>query len=191
MRYILAVYLLCSFQSTYADTVTGTFQGIADIEIQQYVRGQQVGSTIDYKGVSSILNFTITANGEIGGGLFSFSLINNIFSMDSTKPDYLYNIAPQNPEYTAFIANDFASGNMNSSVYHLWWLEAGVTLTGEYIDTSNVLVTANYIYQPWDSNDTGQTYTVSFTTVPEPSSIVLWVTGLLIIWSARCISSKK
>lgn len=206
MRYVLVMCLLCSFQSTYAGTVTGTFQGIADIEVQQYVLGKQVGPTVDYKGVVSTLNFTITANSQIGNGPFQFDLTNNIFSLDSTNPDPIYRISPENPLFLiTFItdgipgqSSDLASGSINTSIYHLWYLEAGVSLTdptGEYIgngDTSNVLVTANYIYQPFDSNDTGQTYTVSFTnSVPEPSSIVLWVTGLLIIWSVKCISSKK
>jgi hypothetical protein len=210
--------------SSRAGTVSGTFGGIADIEVQQFVRGQQVGPTVNYQAVPSTLNFTITANSEIGSGPFQFSLTNNVFSLDSSKPDPLYNVIPQDPFYLTFITDgvpgqskDLASGDVTSSVYHLFGFQAGVALTdptGQYIgpngngDPAGVLVTAEYVYAPWDSQDTGQTYTVKFTTdppadpppsrgfgpaaiVPEPSSVVMAVCGVVFVFSVALGRARR
>lgn len=211
MRHFAACLALLSCVQCQAGTVSGAFQGIANIEVQKFVKGQQVSDT-NYSAVPSTLNFAIAANGNIGSGSFQFSLTDSVFSLDSTNPDPLYHIKPINPFYLTFITDgapgqsaDSASGSMRSSVYHLWYLQAGVRLTdptGEYIgpngngDLSNVLATAQYVYQPWDSTDTGQTYTVSFTTdppvaplsiAPEPSSMVMLAIGFLAIL-ARILS---
>lgn len=209
MRALATSLALLSCVQCQAETVSATFKGIADIEVQQFVSGQQIGPTATYQAVPSTLSFSITADTNPGHGPFQFSLSNSVYSLNSaTLPlislsDLIY--------LNTFVidgvpgqSRDLVSAGMQSSVYHDWWLQAGITLTdptGEYIgpngngDSSNVLVTAEYVYQPWDSTDTGKTYTVSFTTdppsdppaaTPEPSSIVMMAIGLIaVIWRSR------
>lgn len=204
MRHVAAcVVLVCCVQCQ-AGSISGVFHGIANIEIQQFVRGQQVGPTSSYEAMPSTLSFAITADTNPGGGPFQFSLTNSVFSLDSaTLPDLflsrpLYLITAITDGLPGQSA-DSAFASINTSVYHYWWLQAGVRLTdptGQYIgpngngDPSGALVTAEYVYQPWDSQDTGQTYRVTFTTdppsspaaiVPEPSSVVIMAIGLLAI----------
>jgi hypothetical protein len=210
----LGVLTLSLGTSIQAGTVTGTFQGIADIEVQQFVLGQQVGPTASYESVPSTIGFTITAGANPGNGPFQFSLTNSVLSLNTatlpllslSRPAYIITFVTDGvPGQT----DDSASAGMESSVYHAWALQAGVTLTdptGEYIgpngngDPSGVLVTARYTYQPWDFSDTGQTYTVSFTTdppadppagVPEPSSVVLATSGALLVFTVALGRARR
>jgi hypothetical protein len=181
-----------------AGTVTGTFEGLADIEIQQFVQGQQVGVT-DYSNVPSTLNFIITAtptSSDPLAGTLQFSLTNSIFSLNTnTLPDlfsaqYVDKIASITDGIPGQSA-DVAFGAVTAFVYHLWALtDTGVTLvdpTGEFIgpngdgDPSNVHVNAQYTYEMLDFEDTSQIITTSFMTVPEPSSIVMAASGALLV----------
>jgi hypothetical protein len=201
----LGVLTLSLGTSIQAGTVTGTFLGIADIEVQQFVLGQQVGPTDSYQSVPSTLSFTITAGPSPGNGTLEFSLTNSVFSLNTATLPLL---SLSRPDYNiTFITDgipgqsgDSATAGMSSSVYHAWWLQAGVSLTdpsGQYIgpngngDPSNVLVTAKYVYQPWDFSDTGQTYAVSFTTVPEPSSVVMAASGALVILAVAFVQARR
>jgi hypothetical protein len=207
MRHLAAcLVLLYSVGSSHAGTVSGTFQGIADIEVQQIVLGQQVGSTVTYSAVPSTLDFTITStNPSLYAGTLQFSLDNNIFSLNTAT---LLSPPNNNPQYAVLIldgtpgqSGDAAYGSVFSLAYHLWSLEAGVgltDLTGQYIgpngngDPSNAQVTAKYVYEPWNNEDTGQTYTVTFTTVvPEPSSIVMATSGALLVLAAALGRARR
>jgi hypothetical protein len=201
----LAVLALALGTSTQAGSVTGTFQGVADIEVQQFVVGQQVGPTASYQNMPATLDFTITAGPSPGNGTLAFNFESAVTSLNTATLPLL---SLSWPTYSiAFItdgipgqSSDSASAGMDSSVYHAWWLQAGVSLTdptGEYIgpngngDPSGVTVTASYIYQPWNFEDTGQTYTVSFTTVPEPSSIVLAASGSLLVLAVALVRARR
>jgi hypothetical protein len=210
MKYLssIAILALTHGTSTRAGMVTGTFEGVADIEVQQFVHGQQVGPTVTYQGVASTLNFTITTGTAPFSGTFEFSLANSVFSLDT-------NMLPGLPpfEYLAFgsfVASitdgipgqsaDAALGSVFVFVEHLWSLNAGVRLvdpTGEFIgpngdgDTSNVQINAEYIYQMFDTQDNGQTITTSFMTVPEPSSIVLTASGSLLVLAVALVRAHR
>jgi hypothetical protein len=155
-----------------------------------------------------------TAGLQPGNVTLEFSLTNSVFSLNTVALPLL---SLSRPDYDiTFITDgipgqsgDRASAGMSSSVYHAWGLTASVVLTdpsGEYIgpngdgDPSGVLVTAQYTYQPWDFSDTGQTYTVSFTTdpsadppagVPEPSSVVLATSGALLVFTVALGRARR
>ena len=59
MRYFLAACLLCSIQSTWAGTITGSEGGTSDIAITQYVSGRQVGQTVYYQDIAAQLTYSV------------------------------------------------------------------------------------------------------------------------------------
>jgi hypothetical protein len=92
MRHLAACCELCrtaclalfaSVQSSQAGTVSGTFQGIADIEVQQFVPGQQIGPTASYQNVPSMLGFTITTGSVPFSGTLRFDFESSLTSLNT------------------------------------------------------------------------------------------------------------
>jgi hypothetical protein len=158
----------------------------------------------DYSAVPSTLGFTITTGSFPDTGTLQFDLSSSITSLNTATLPLL---SLSSPNYIAFIidgvrgqSGDLASVGMYSSVYHAWGLEASVQLTdpsGECVgpkgngDPTNVLVTANYVYGPLDAELNGQVITTTFTTVPEPSSVVMAASGALLVFTVALGRARR
>lgn len=186
MRYLLAVCLLCSAGSSHAGTVTGTTEGLADIQIQQIVSGMP-GKITGYHAVPSTLEYTVLDDSpNPAQDYFQFSFTSAVYSFDTTSSlingSRSYGFSESAP--------NFELGFLLSSVYHAYELTADIGLFG----TTNPQISAGVDYTVTDDLGTGQEAKVSFVdppaaaSVPEPSSVVMMGIGILTIglfWSKK------
>lgn len=171
-----------------ADSITGTFQGFANMEVKTY-EGAHLVSDITYTNVASTINFTLYYNDPAyqSGSYFIFSISNSVFSLDTSG------LAARGPYEAGGYAIDGIPGQNADSAYataqgfdyHAYNLTSTFQLydpSGEFIgpngdgDPSNVQIMTNYSYNNLDTSATGQAVTTSFLTlsaIPEPSSVVL------------------
>jgi hypothetical protein len=126
--------------ASWAETITGTFQVVEDIQVQQYDNATPIGNPVTYTDVPTIFNFTLTAYTPTptGGGYVQYSLVNSILSFNtnlvpnSLMSQYLSSIVDGIPGQSA----DEAYGVVASSAYRVHSLIAQFGLfdpSGEFI----------------------------------------------------------
>ena len=171
-----------------AGTITGTFQGVSDIEVQQIVLTQPVGSPVTYSDVRATIGFSFSYDDPYPH-LNSFQFAGSVLSFTAVDVGYAYfsvtdGIPGQSADQAIFI--------FDAGVYHAYTLNATLRLfdpSGEFIgpngdgDPSNVQITVGFQYDQENNSDTGYNYTVNFTNVLEPSSIVLATIAALLVSS--------
>jgi hypothetical protein len=179
-----------------ADSITGTFQGFANMEVKTY-EGAHLVSDNTYTSLASTINFTLYYNDPAyqSGSYFIFSISNSVFSLDTSG------LAGRGPYEAGGYAidgipgqsADYAFATAQGFSYHTYNLASTFQLvdpSGEFIgpngdgDPSNVQITTNYSYNNLDTSATGQAVTTSFLTlsaIPEPSSVVLATIAALVM----------
>lgn len=194
MRGVLAVCVLCSFQSLEAGTITGTEVGTADIAIQQIVRGTAEGYTY-YDPVPATLTYTVfTTDLIIGGqdtlaGSFQFAVTDSVYSIDTSSIQ-----SPGVPENESFyqITPTGVIAILDTGIYHVYSLQAEIAIVGLDVFTG-------WDYIQADSSGTGFEAQGNFypndppAGVPEPSSVVMMAIAFMYIYFVRsrsCARSK-
>ena len=175
-------------QALQAATITGTFQVIEDIQVQQYDNTTPIGNPVTYTDVPTIFNFTLTAYTPLPtfAGYAQYSLDNSVLPFNTSdlhEPDFgacsyltsiFDGIPGQSAHYTAAV--------VQSAFYHLYNLIAqfySFDPSGEFIgpnwngNPSEVEIVGQYTFNQRNSEAIGPITTVTFTTVPEPPSSVL------------------
>ena len=126
IAYLAIISAMSAAQTLQAATITGTFQVVEDIQVQQYDNATPVGNPVIYTDVPTVLNFTLTAYTPTleSGGYVQYSLANSVLyfntgnlpGFDTGIPVYFTSIVDGTPGQSA----DNAFGLFESSVYHLY-----------------------------------------------------------------------
>ena len=176
--------LLCSCPA-WAGSITGTETGVVNIEITQYANGPQVGQTF-YQDVPATLTYSVLPPTNLfPNGSFNFDLATQPFSFDTTSSlisgSRFYSSASSPP----LVEPGHTLWSLESAIGHLYSLSAQMILEA----SDNTVISAGYTLNTADTTGTGDLVFASFTPVPEPSSIVLFVCGmtaLTLFWSRKC-----
>jgi hypothetical protein len=193
---VLTVALSASAQ---AGTSTGTFTEFSDISIQQVVNGQDVGGVTNYSGVSTTLAFSLVNDGDgyfypqltVGNSLYSFAV------PPFLAYPYQISVVDGIPGQSA----DIVSWSVIVSMYHEYNAEGYFYLTdpsGEFIGPNgdgspdDVSVQFTYTYfQISNFQDSGFIATASVSTIPEPSSIVMAISGALVMLAVNFSRKRR
>jgi hypothetical protein len=178
MRHLTACLVLLYAGSTWAGSISGTVEGVANIAIEETVLGQQVGPVATYQSVPSTLSYVMTTYGPLGDYL-KLNPTNSVFSLDTAS---LRGI----PQIDLFeMGPTFDVAVLSSVIYHTYSFRGVFEWTPSQI-------TANYLYEPADFEDTGQIITTTFTSVvPEPSSVVMAVCGVVFDFSVALVRARR
>ena len=179
-----------------AGTVSGTFQGTADMSVQPEVLNQ-LGNTTFYTDVPSTLDVTVSWD-DPNHPSVQFSLENSVFSLS------LVPISPVT-SIDGSVTADSIHIDTDTLIYHLYTLGTTIGLSdpsGQFLtgntDMSNVQ--AFVAYTDWVSNyqATGERVTASFTSnsdplaaVPEPSSIMMAASGALMALTVALVRARR
>jgi hypothetical protein len=186
-------------------TTTGSFQGVANMEVQQFVDGGLV-SDVTYTNVASTINFTLAYDASNpGNNYMQYSINNSVYSFDtSSVPRFL----PPEP-YTTLVVDGIPGQSADSADGTIERLDPSLGLiatfaladpSGEFIgpngngDPSDVQINASYSYHfDTTSERSGMAITTSFTAMPapEPSSIVLAASGAMIILAVALRRARR
>jgi hypothetical protein len=168
--------------SSAGEIVAGSFQGVATIQVQQVVVGEPVGIVVTYSDVPATIGFSFANNGrdyfEFDSNVLSFiAPINYQFApppIPGYKDTYIDGIPGQSADQFGIVFSSF--------FYHSFNLNAGLSLidpSGEFLgpngngDPSHVQTMSTIYYDSTSPMENGENTVVNFTTVAEPSSVVL------------------
>ena len=189
----LSVVPMVSIETTtHAGSMSGTFQGVADIYVQQYVDNTLVTS-IAATWVPSTINFSLVVSPSLSA--MDFYIDNSVFPYGFEGPaaaSIIDGIPGQTADYASgsyVLFSPYASSRADFNL---------VDPNGEYIgpngngDPSEVKLHMS-IYElyvdPYGAST--ESIIVQFQTVPEPSSIVLAASGALIVLTVALARARR
>ena len=190
---LTAFLLLLAACPAWAGSITGTETGVVNIEITQYLNGPQVGQTF-YENIPATLTYSVLPPTVLDeGGIPVLLYPNGSFNFDLATQPYSFDTASALISGPRFYASA-SSPPLVESGLTFWSLESAIghrySLTADmFLSSDNTVISAGYNLNTADTTGTGDVITASFTPVPEPSSIVLFVCGmtaLTLFWSRKC-----
>ena len=167
-----------------AGTLVGSFQGVANVQVKQYLNNQLVGY-IDAYDVPATLNFVLYTIPGLPFGTLQLTIATSAYVASFMAPGTA-SIIDGIPGQSADYANGYGTA---SDYYELETTKlALVDPSGEFIgpngngDPSDVAIVASMNYGTVSRVFvTGDLVVASFQTVPEPSSIVLATIAVLVM----------
>ena len=181
-------FVLAGIQSK-ATSISGTFYGETTITVTTFILGA-VDTMVTYNNIPSTFTFAVVENAPppyYNGGMI-FNLQNDVHSFDWEDVNWLAStsIVDGIPGESA----DYAMASVYILEVKSVYLLLAINLydpSGEFIgpngdgDPSNVQISADYEQQFVQGDDSGTRYSAEFTSIPEPSSIVLVMSGTLLV----------